>query len=104
MNKIELREWFDGIIRLQDRAYDWAGVPQDENYRAAEAVLKLLDENEALRKALEEMAELNYNLAHQPSNVLGRVITERDELKRQVRELEKENNAYAFRHGHNLPG
>ena len=93
MNNNEAIEWAERTIRYQDSAYDWAGVPVNELYGVAEVVLKLVAENIALQKALEEMAELNYNLAHQPSNVLGKVITERDELKKLL--SAKQDNTYA---------
>jgi hypothetical protein len=39
------------------------------------------------KQALEEMAELNYNLAHEPSSAFGRVILDRDAMKAKVEQL-----------------
>lgn len=81
MNYEEIKTWFEGVKKLQERGYDWAGVPYNENYYVAEAVLKLLEDYENTKKALEDLAETNYNLAHQPTNAFGKVILERDALK-----------------------
>ena len=80
MNITRLEEYSQRMIETHK--------PEDAAYGIATDTLELIQlynhlvqELKSTTEALQDLAETNYNLAHQPANAFGKVIRERDVLR-----------------------